>query len=192
METSKMGLVLFISRNKDNEHIKGFKQRTYQFLTTEPADSVILTVKFKEFVAKGKFYEISRFYYSVNKRDGVKVKKSLLHYLIDQDNVDLSKMDNIVAKIAAKAENKAENRWMLDFDIVDKQQVDDFIAEVIRDSGDKDIIDKVVNSLNGQHIILKHGFNTRNILTRYPNVELKRDGFYQVNSGINKVRKRGN
>lgn len=197
MESNEMGLVLFISRGKDNENVAGFKQRTYQFLTKEPANSGILKRKFKKFVEKGEFLERSRFYYSVNKRDRNKTKRALLHYLIDHDDLDLGRLDNLAAGISAKPENKAENKWMLDLDIDFNADYDDYIKEqrklnkllkcVIQDSGDENIVDRIIDTPNGYHIIVKHGFDTRNILDKYPNLELKRDDFYLVDTGINET-----
>lgn len=191
MESNEMGLVLFISRGKDNEDVVGFKQRTYQFLTKEPANSGILKKKFKKFVEKSEPLERSRFYYSVNKRDMNKTRKALLHYLIDHDKQDLSKLDNLAASISAKPENKAENKWMLDFDTgyctKEPCKLNKLIKCVIQDSGDENIVDRIIDTPNGYHIIIKHGFDTRNVLDKYPNLELKRDDFYLIDTGINET-----
>ena len=69
-------VINFISRNKDNANIEGFKPRSKSFLT-EGFLNKELDEKFKDFIEKGMDGEFSRFYVSINRVDETKVKKEL-------------------------------------------------------------------------------------------------------------------
>lgn len=92
---------LFISRNKDNKEINGFHQRTQSFIITSDYSEKI-NDKFDYFVKSGVNGEMSRMYISVNKRSTEKVNRSLIHYLIDNPNIPLWKIQGKIASIAAK------------------------------------------------------------------------------------------
>ena len=59
---SKYHTVLFKSRNKDNKHLEGFKERSKTFLSDKSFEE--LTEKFKQFAEEGVSGELSRFYRS--------------------------------------------------------------------------------------------------------------------------------
>lgn len=175
----ELGLILFVSRNKDNFGLPDFKQRKYQFLTNKAPDDPKNMDKFQDFVSKGVNGELSRYYYSVNKRDSRKIQKDIIHYLID-NNVNISKLDSLASRIAAKPENRSENKWLFDFDIGliaehGTPKLDHFIEDIFEMSGDRDILESISDTITGYHIIVKHGFDTRILLEKYPNIELKRD-----------------
>ncbi len=102
MTNKNLKVVLFVSRNKDNKLLVGFKERKKNFLTTKEPEE--LQKEFNAFVNDGLVGEVSRFYISVNSRDNEKIQQSLQHYLLD-NNVDMSKIDSKIASIAAKPEN---------------------------------------------------------------------------------------
>lgn len=187
----KLKVVLFNSRNKDNKHLNNYKQRTESFLTNKNPESLV--DKFNEFVGKGVPGEMSRFYISVNNRDNTKLKKSLLHYLIENDDYDMSKVQNKTVSLASKSENRSESKWLFDFDKIDKYPEDDYSWANKKGSSDK-LMDKMISKFleeleehinknkikkhktpNGYAIIVSHGFDTREILSRWSNVTLKRD-----------------
>ena len=78
---SKYHTILFKSRNKDNKHLEGFKERSKSFLSDKPVEE--LEDKFEKFADEGVEGESSRFYRSVNSRDIKKANTKLVHYLID-------------------------------------------------------------------------------------------------------------
>lgn len=173
----ELGLVLFISRKKDNSGLPGFKRREYQFLTNKAPDDPTIMDKFQDFVSNGVDRELSRYYYSVNKRNSDRVQKAIIHHLID-NSVNISKLDSLASRIAAKSENRSENKWLFDFDLIaekDDPKLDHFIKDISEMSGDCNILESISDTITGYHVIVKHGFDTRVLLEKYPNVELKRD-----------------
>lgn len=189
MINMSLHLVLFNSRNKDNKSLKNeanknYKQRSYQFLTHKSVDDPELRQMFKSFVSKGLPGEVSRFYYSVNARSEEKVQKTLMHYLLDH-TVDLATLDNLAARLASKAENRAENKWLFDCDDYTKEDTDKFVEDLTSYAKDTNVVDTVVKTRSGYHVVVKHGFDTRELLEKHPNVSLKRDEFLYVDSEAN-------
>lgn len=167
-------VVLFISRNKDNKDIENFKERRKSFITTKAPEE--LENVFKHFVEDGIEGETSRFYYSVNSRDAVKVKKQLLHFLIDED-FNLTHLDGKLASIAAKKECAKTKRWMFDFDIDDNKMVSEFISDISKCVTEPLKIE-VRKTPHGYAIITERGFDTRNLGLDdkwWNTVSLKRD-----------------
>ncbi len=80
-ESDKLNVVLFVSRNKDNKNVDGFKERRNSFTTTKNASE--LFEKFEAFAAEGRFGEMSRMYFSVNPRSNAKTFKALQHKMLD-------------------------------------------------------------------------------------------------------------
>lgn len=193
-------VVLFKSRNKDNKTLEGFKERAESFMTYE--DAQLLEDRFKRFVNRGVVGELSRFYISVNARDSNKLKKSLLHYLIEHDNFDMTDIESKVVSLASKKENSKENRWLFDFDEIDYSQKGNYSWAI--EGFDKDLIlqrrltefledlecyfDKahieVHQTPNGYAVIVHHGFDTRNLLDKWENVTLKRDALLCCNWSV--------
>lgn len=171
---NKLRCVLFHSRNKDNQGVEGFKQRTKTFLSSEPIKK--LKEDFKGFVEKGVDGEFSRLYISVNARDEEKVKKQLMHELID-DNIDLTTIKSKLVSIASKSNCRLEKKWMFDFDSQDKNLLENFIEDLwgIIQTDKKDATLESYKTPNGYAVIINKGFDTRELLKKYPFVELKRD-----------------
>lgn len=168
----KTNTVLFKSRNKDNRDLEEFKERTKAFLTDRTEED--LMEKFERFVDRGVKGEISRFYISVNARDTGKTRKALLHYFIDNEDVPLYKYESVVVSVASKPENRAEEKWLFDYDD-DLENIDDFLKDVKEEAGE-DVIEVVQKTRSGYAVVVKRGFDTRKLLEKWDNVGLKRDG----------------
>lgn len=165
-------VVLFVSRNKDNRYIEGFKERRVSFLTDKSYDELV--VEFQDFVRKSNHKgEMSRFYISVNKRDGDKIKKGLMHYLIDHEEINVARLDRVVSSIASKKENASEKRWLFDYDD-EPEKVGLFLDDL--DSVIPEGMNYGINKTpNGYAIITDGGFDSRALMHRWSKVELKRD-----------------
>lgn len=177
-EELKNGLhvVFFVSRNKDNESVENFKQRKKVFLTTRSPDNFNLKQEFQAFADEGLPHEVSRFYYSVNKRNEDKVRKEVLHYLIDNPTFNLASIPQKVASLADRPEMALESKWMFDFDIKSQRKMYEFVKEIEEISGINPNEMVLIQSINGWHIVVPHGFDTRELLEKWEDVELKRDG----------------
>lgn len=106
----KCKVVAFVSREKDNAHLAGFKERQKIFLWDEkelPFD------KFSEFVSAGVEGEVSRLYISVNARDMVKTRLALLDKLAKNPTFNLMDIETLTAKIAMEDTNKAEDKMCI-------------------------------------------------------------------------------
>lgn len=165
-------IISFISRNKDNATIKGFKPRSKNFLT-ENFPSKELDEKFKNFIEKGTYGELSRFYVSINRIDETKVKKELAKFLIDEaitpTNWKLKQIENKVVSLASKVENKLEKKWLFDCD-TDLNTTLAFIKEI-----PAEVEYEIHRTPHGFAVITSRGFDTREILKKYPDIDLKRD-----------------
>ena len=181
-------VVLFTSRNKDNKHIEGFKERKMSFVTSKPTNELLSD--FVAFVQNGLVGEMSRFYISVNPRSNTKVQKALIHYLIDNE-INMAKLPSILASIASNVENRHETdgkNWLFDFDPIENVNLDEKLNEFI-----DDIIEEFRNTKtkkqtkrqepviithktpNGYAVVVNNGFDTRKLLEKWTNVSLKKD-----------------
>lgn len=170
--------VLFVSRNKDNrvlnnsKYYKPFKPRVKSFVArVSPFDVSSLYDEFETFVNEGVKGEISRLYVSVNARDEQKVHRALMHELIDKPDFDLTKIDSKIASIAMKPVNRKTSHWLFDFDRDDFDLFYDFMTEV----SEQTQILAQKPTMNGYALVVKHGFDTREILKKFPMATLKRD-----------------
>ena len=175
----EMRIVLFVSRNKDNkETIPNFKERTVRFLTTLPIEEI--EKQFDFFVNYGLPNEFSRCCISLNERDNKKTQRGLVHKLIDEE-VNLTSLPSIAVSIAAKKENSAGKQWFFDFDSQDETLLAEFVADVEKESSQYQNSEPVEIStqktVNGYAVIVSHGFDTRNLLKKWSDVELKRDDY---------------
>lgn len=178
----KLRVVLCKSRNKDNKDLEGFKERSVSFLSRK-SDSELFG-EFRAFVEDGLNGEMSRLYVSVNERDNEKIQKQLMHHLVDND-VDMGKLDTTVASIAAKKENRAENKWLFDFD--DGGELLDEFLDDLRESF-TDEVERHVSirkTPNGYAVIVDKGFDTRELLNKWKSVELKRDDMLCIDWDFN-------
>lgn len=161
-----MRVHLFCSRNKDNAHVEGFKQRRRSFLAHD-SDIESVERRFEEFVAEGRTGEMCRWYSSLNPRDPDTVRRHLIHRLVD-GNVDVARLDSTVASIAAHAECAAERRWFFDFDDTNVVTLAEFKADLCNAGGfivnrETELIE-VHETPHGFAIVVPHGFDTRELL----------------------------
>lgn len=169
-------VVLFVSRNKDNRQLDGFKERRMSFITHHQFDDEKLIRKFDHFVEDGISGEMSRMYCSVNARNGTKIHQQLMHFLFDNPEFNLCDIAPKLAGIAAMKECAAEKRFMFDFDCDDPVKLVQFIQDIKDYSKDDSIIDYTHQTPHGYAVVIKHGFDTREFMPKWKDiVELKRD-----------------
>lgn len=175
VNNTAINIVFFVSRNKDNKQIEGFKERHMAFLTHEAMDSEKLQRKFQNFVAEGVVGETSRMYYSINSRNAEKIHTAFLHFLIDNPDFNLCSVDPQLAGIAANKENAADKKWLFDFDINDEAKVKEF-AEDIK-AIDAAIEVTYRKTPNGYAVVTSRGFDTRKLYEKWDRdlTECKRD-----------------
>ena len=165
--------VMFISRNKDNKNLEGFRERRLSFLSTRVNDEEYMARKFKSFVNDGIDGEMSRMYVSVNSRNVYKSKKELLHYLIDNmDSYNLAALDGIDVKIAMKREMAAEKKRLFDIDINDESKVNEFVNDLYA-RGATDETVKVHKTRNGYAVIIERGVDLRGLVDTMPDAKFK-------------------
>lgn len=162
-------VVLFVSRNKDNKDLPNYVQRKKSFVTKKSNEE--LENSFAKFVKEGLSGELSRMYVSVNSRSESKVRRELMHELVN-DNVDLTKLDSKVTSLASKLRCANERKWLFDFDSEDRTLLNNFVSELEVLTESKPTVHKTPN---GYAVVVSRGFDTRNLLVGYPFVELKRD-----------------
>lgn len=173
----KLVVILMISRNKDNKELDDFKERRASYVTN--SDDPMINVKFDNFVRAGRPGEMSRLYVSVNGRDSQVVKKKLLHYLVDADDVNFKYLDGLVAGLAAQKDAAAEKRWLLDFDSLDEDVLQQLLYDLKFMEGD--IVDSVRKTPHGYAIVTSRGFDTRLFVNKYGDVfTVKRDDLLLV------------
>lgn len=167
-------VVLFVSRNKDNKNVCGFKERRESFLTKEEKDSDKLLTRFLHFVKDGRPGEMSRMYYSVNSRDEDKIHKELIHFLIDNPDFNICSINGKLAGIAAGSSCAKSAHWMFDFDINDWNKVVEFVNDIV--TIDDTTKPYTSNTPHGYAVVVEHSFDTRELLKKWnENVTLKRD-----------------
>ena len=172
-DSSPVNVVLFISRNKDNKEVEGFKERRLSFITTESIDSPKLVYEFEKFVNAGVKSEVSRMYYSVNERDNDKIYKLFLHFLIDNPEFNLCAVMPKLAGLAATKECAATKRWLFDFDLDNNEAVTEFKNDILLIDSNVDV--KIHKTPHGYAVVTNRGFDTRKLLNKWQDVTLKRD-----------------
>lgn len=165
--------VLFMSRNKDNKHIEGFKERSKTFLSDKPVEELV--TKFERFADEGVEGELSRFYRSVNSRDIKKANTKLVHYLIDNPEFPPHKLQTKLVSLASEKNCAAESKWLFDYD--DKEtEVINFVEQVEGYFEDNPEEVRLSRTVSGFAVTVPHGFDTREILKEWADVSLHRDG----------------
>lgn len=175
-DTNPIHIVLFISRNKDNKHIEGFKERRESFITTREWNDERLVSKFHAFCEYGKDNEVCRYYYSVNARDPELTRRELMKFLIDTPDFNLCAIESKLAGISATAACACEKRWLFDFDVDEDKSAVDFLCDVLLYSKLSMDEVRIYKTPNGFAIICERGFDTRDLMKKWQGkVELKRD-----------------
>lgn len=153
-------VVLFSSRNKDNADVENFKPRRKARLRTRNMDSILRD--FYHFARNGCVGEMSRLYISVNARDINKVRKQLIHELIDEEDFNFTYIDSKLASIGAKKECALEKKWMFDFDVDDMAELGKFIDDIKQI--DNEVMYEIHKTPHGYAVITNRGFDTRTLL----------------------------
>lgn len=168
---------MFVSRNKDNVGVEGFKQRkAFKFCKTDK-DRDDLIREFEYFVASGVPNEVSRLYRSVNARDEEKLKRNFISRII-KENVPIEKYNAVLVSEAQKKECRDENNWLFDFDSNDEEMISMFLEDITKYLSEEQIL--CLRTPNGFAVVVNQGFDTRELLKKYPFVTLKRDDFLCV------------
>ena len=171
---SKLYIYIMRSRNKDNTGVLLFKERCKTMVKYEDEEEFILK-EFKNFAKDGVKGERSRLYKSVNARDEDKVRKGFIIKMF-KDEPSITKTNRILSSVAQCTENRAESKWLFDFDNKDCSLLNSFLADVCCISNDDDIIDVCKDTPNGFAVVVKHGFDTRELMNKYKQyVTLKKD-----------------
>ena len=176
-------IALFISRNKDNKNIEGFKQRSQTFLTSKQynslEDRLDILKDFDNFVDKGVLGETSRLYMSINERDSNKVNNKLVHYLIDHPEMNPASIPSKSTSIASKIECAVTKKWLFDFDINEAKYAYAFLDDLVEMSGIPFGKISKHGTKSGYAFIVPYGFDTRELLEKWNKdkhvVEVKRD-----------------
>lgn len=169
-------VVLFVSRKKDNMNIENFKERRMSFITDKKIDDESLKIKFDEFVNRGLNGEMSRFYISVNERNMPRIKKDLIHLLIDEDLFNLCSIQSKIAGLAAKSENALTKHWLFDFDSKDSDKLVEFLDDLKKAINDDNNHITTRATPNGFAVITDYGFDSREICKKWEwEVDLKKD-----------------
>ena len=174
----KYKIVLFVSRHKDNQGVKGFQPRRASFLIDEDADGLFSKYPaFLYFASGGVLGETSRMYVSVNARNMEKVRKALITKLVNDDQINFLKMNNILVHLAAKPENALEKKWLFDFDTKDEANRISFEADLNRLTDFEDPIP----TPNGYAYVVQNHFDPRALLDKWGSiVSLKKDDMLYV------------
>lgn len=188
-------IALFVSRNKDNKEIPDFKERRETFIidTHGPRHDLDIEInrmhkKFGEFVSKGVSGETCRLYLSVNDRDREKIKKNFVIELLKNDDYNLSNIKDILVSVAMKKENAVTKYWLIDYDREDtEEEVREFIEDMKKLTNYKENPFDILNinpTVHGWHIIVSHGFDTRELLKKYGDfVSIQKDAMWLVSRG---------
>lgn len=161
-----MRAILLTARKKDNPELK--KDISKSYLSSKQDETILEDLD--NFSKEHPNLRL-RAYVSVNTRDTEKTKRALQHALID-DTIDLEKIESKLAGIASKPENSLTKKWLFDCDL-EPGKFEDFLVDL--ENYYKGSYEKY-KTPNGFGVIVEHGFDTREILEKYKDVELKRDG----------------
>lgn len=176
-ESECVNVVMFVSRNKDNSSIEGFKERRSAFMTTWDRFDERLAKQFVAFSEQGLPGELSRFYFSVNDRDNKKVTKGIMHYMLDyQDQINPAGLPLLSVRIGMKRENALTKRRLFDFDSSDTMLLSEFVHDLqLRGATTDDIT--VYPTVNNCSVVIERGIDLRGLVDTMPDVkhELKKD-----------------
>ena len=128
-EKTDLRVVSFVSRPKDNTEVECFVNRKTSFISTMTDEE--LTPIFEAWAKQGKKNEFSRMYVSLNKRNHKTVQHSLMHYLLDYQDLNLCSLDSRIAMIAAQPEHALESKYFYDFD-AGTEQLKEFLSDLAK------------------------------------------------------------
>lgn len=172
--SKEINIVMFVSRNKDNKGIVGFKERRLSFPTTWDETDERLHERFKEFKQRGLEGETSRLYFSLNARDNKKVTRSLLHFVLDnQLELNPAGLSLLVTRIAMQKENASTKHRLFDFDSGDLKLLKEFISD-LKSRGLSDTEVNVRETVNNYAVTIAHGVDLRGIVDTMPDLPVER------------------
>ena len=159
---------MFRSRNKDNAHLLNFHERCKTILAYVE-DEQKVRKDFERFAAENIPGEKTRLYRSVNRRDENKIREELTIRLI-KDKPSMTKLNATLTSVAMQANNRAESKWLFDFDVDD-------LATLLQFNNDLPVGGTIYKTPNGYAIVVDHGFDTRELMKKWENydITLKRD-----------------
>lgn len=128
-EQTDLRVVSFVSRPKDNTEVEGFINRKTSFISTMTDEE--LTPIFEAWAKQGKKNEFSRMYVSLNKRNHKTVQLSVMHYLLDNQDLNLGSLDSRIAMIAAQSEHALESKYFYDFDS-NAEDLEEFLSDLAK------------------------------------------------------------
>ena len=115
---------------------------------------------------------------SAKKEDGLiyGIYEELIIRLL-RDKPSMTKLNRTLASVAQQAENRAESKWLFDFDVDDESLMYDFVHDVIIFSGIPLSDIQAYKTPHGYAIVVPHSFNTRELIEKWKDydITLKRD-----------------
>lgn len=184
-EKTDLRVISFVSRPKDNIEVEGFSSRKTSFISTMTDEELVPI--FEAWAKQGKKNEFSRMYVSLNKRNHKTVQHSLMHYLLDHQDLNLGSLDSRIAMIAAQPEHALESKYFYDFD-ADAEQLKEFLSDLaIAYEETKKINKKLTGEFtfsvrttpNYYAVVLEQRFKTDWVEEKWKGlVELKKDALY--------------
>lgn len=163
-------VIMFKSRNKDNAGITDFHERTEMHWWSEEN----MEEKFADFVRRGVKGETSRYYISVNPRNLDRAKRLLIIKILQNDDFDIKKIENEIFSCAMDPSCALTKQWLLDFDSRNTGKFA-FFRDYLNKIGD--LYPQWFPTPNGFHVIIDHGFDTREMKELFPEVEIHRDNY---------------
>lgn len=172
---SDLYVYLIRSRNKDNKNVNSFKERTKTILEYKENEACVMET-FRDFAAKGVQGEATRLYRSVNSRNEEKVREELTIRLL-RDKPSVTKLNNTLASVALKTNNRDESKWLFDFDVDKERLAYNFCCDIYEFSTIVSSEIKCHKTPHGYAIIVPHGFDTRELMENWKDydITLKRD-----------------
>ena len=126
-EKTDLRVISFVSRPKDNIGVEDFVNRKTSFVSTMTDEELVPI--FEAWAKQGKKNEFSRMYASLNQRNHKTVQLSLMHYLLDNQDLNLGSLDSRIAMIAAQPEHALESKYFYDFD-AGAEQLKEFLSDL--------------------------------------------------------------
>lgn len=184
-EQTDLRVISFVSRPKDNIEVEDFSSRKTSFVSTMTDEELVPI--FEAWAKQGKKNEFSRMYVSLNKRNHKTVQYSLMHYLLDNQDLNLGSLDSRIAMIAAQPEHALESKYFYDFD-ADAEQLKEFLSDLAIAYEETKKINKkltgeftfsVQTTPNYYAVVLEQRFKTDWVEEKWKGlVELKKDALY--------------
>ena len=120
-----------------------------------------------------------------NSRNEEKIREEFIIRLL-RDKLSVTRLNRALTSVALKAQNRDESKWLFDFDVNDKDKVEDFIDDVYFYSElDSHELHKTPH---GYAIVVPRGFDTRELMKKWEDydVTLKKDDLLFLDMITNK------